>query len=115
MQFQGSPRRVILSEQGFHTPPGPDGQRIQAAAYCAAYKKVESLPEIDAFILHRHVDHRHEGGLLLGLRSYEPDDNDPRPMKKIYECFRAADTEQWENAFRFALPIVGIERWDQLP
>jgi Family of unknown function (DUF5722) len=39
--FHGQPRRVILSEQGFHTPDGPDGEKIQAAAYCYAYKKIE--------------------------------------------------------------------------
>ena len=103
---------MILSEQGFHTPAGPDGEVIQAAAYCAAYKRVEQLDGIDAFILHRHVDHPHEGGLLLGLRSLEPGDGESRRKKLIYECFRAADTPEWEKAFEFALPIVGKEAWE---
>jgi len=110
--FDGQPRRVILSEQGFHTPDGPEGEAVQAAAYCYAYKKVEQLEGIDAFILHRHVDHPHEGGLRLGLRRYLPNAKEPRPKKKIYECLRAADTEQWQSVFEFALPIVGIESWD---
>ncbi|HTJ01034.1 MAG TPA: DUF5722 domain-containing protein, partial [Dongiaceae bacterium] len=84
--FEGKPRHIILSEQGFHTPPGPDGETIQAAAFCYAYKKVERLPGIDAFILHRHVDNANEGGLLLGLRSNQPREGDPHPKKKIYEC-----------------------------
>jgi Family of unknown function (DUF5722) len=67
--YNGAPRRVILSEQGFHTPQGPHGEAIQAAAYCAAYRIAAELDGVDAFILHRHVDHPHEGGLLLGLRS----------------------------------------------
>jgi hypothetical protein len=108
----GRPRRIILSEQGFHTPKGPDGGLIQAAAFCYAYKKVEALDAIDAFILHRHVDNAHEGGLLLGLRSNKPANGDPRPKKKIYECFRLADTPEWERAFEFALPVIGLKTWD---
>ena len=107
----GQPRRVILSEQGFHTPRGTNGELIQAAAYCYAYKKIEALDGIDAFILHRHVDNAHEGGLLLGLRSNKAVDGEVRPKKKIYECFRAADTPEWDRAFQFALPIVGVKSW----
>lgn len=110
--YEGQPRRVILSEQGFHTPEGPHGEAIQAAAYCAAYKRVEQLAGVDAFILHRHIDHPHEGGLLLGLRRRSPDGKQPNRKKMIYECFRAADTPEWESAFRFALPLVGQENWE---
>jgi hypothetical protein len=67
LQFQGRNRRVILSEQGFHTPDGPDGETVQAAAYCYAWHQVAAETGIDAFILHRHVDHAQEGGLRLGL------------------------------------------------
>ncbi|NOY42121.1 MAG: hypothetical protein GXP26_09825 [Planctomycetes bacterium] len=109
--YKQAPRRVILSEQGFHSPDGPEGEAIQAAAYCYAYKIVEANDAIDSFILHRHVDHPHEGGLRLGLRSYHPNAENPRPKKMIYDCFRAADTDQWEAAFKFALPLVGLEQW----
>lgn len=101
-------RRIILSEQGFDTPKTDDGESVQAAAYCYAYKKIESLAGIDAFILHRHVDHRHEGGLLLGLRRWD----EAKTKKRIYECFRLADTTEWERAFQFALPIIGLKRWN---
>ncbi len=106
--YDGAPRRIIFSEQGFDTPKTDDGEMIQAAAYCYAYKKIESMPGIDAFILHRHVDHRHEGGLLLGLRRWDT----AKTKKRIYECFRLADTPEWEGAFQFALPIIGLEDWD---
>jgi hypothetical protein len=112
MLYRGEPRRIILSEQGFHTPDGSEGEVIQAAAYCYAYKKIERLDGIDAFILHRHVDHPREGGLLLGLRRMHPNEQEQRPKKKIYECFRLADTPEWERAFQFALPIVGLESWE---
>lgn len=112
LQYAGKSRRIILSEQGFHTPDGDAGELLQAAAYCYAYKKVAALDTIDAFILHRHVDHDGEGGLLLGLRRNKPAHGETRPRKRIYECFRLADTPEWEAAFRFALPIVGLPDWD---
>ncbi|MCX8156850.1 MAG: DUF5722 domain-containing protein [Verrucomicrobiae bacterium] len=114
--YRGQRRRVILSEQGFHTPKGEEGELLQAAAYCYAYKIVEQLEGIDAFILHRHVDHAHEGGLLLGLWSHRPGSvADPYEKKRIYECFRLADTPQWREAFDFALPLIGLKSWDALP
>ena len=93
---------------------GPDGETVQAAAYAYAYRLVEKEPAIDSFILHRHVDHGQEGGLWLGLWSRDPKGPHaaaPLAKKRSYEVFRAADTAQWEEAFRFALPIVGLERW----
>jgi hypothetical protein len=112
LQYAGKSRRIILSEQGFHTPDGEQGELLQAAAYCYAYKKVEALEAIDSFILHRHVDHDDEGGLLLGLRRNKPAGGEARPKKRIYDCFRLADTPEWESAFRFALPIVGLKNWN---
>ncbi len=114
MQFNGSVRRVILSEQGFHTPDGPDGEQIQAAAYCLAWKLVDRVKGIDAFILHRHVDHRDEGGLRLGLWTRQSDSvATPAEEKLIYNCFRDADTDHWESTFKFALPITGKSKWDE--
>lgn len=115
LQFAGQMRRVILSEQGFHSPDGVEGERVQAAAYCYAWKKVQSLAGIDAFILHRHVDHAHEGGLRLGLWTRrEGSIADPDRRKIIYEVFRAADTPMEEDSFGFALPIVGLTEWEAL-
>ena len=112
--YKGQSRRIILSEQGFHTPKGTNGEVIQAAAYAYAYKKIEKLEGIDSFILHRHVDHKDEGGLLLGLRSLMPSATETRPKKKSWEAFRAADTPEWEKAFEFALPMVGLKSWDDV-
>lgn len=114
MLFQGRPRHIILSEQGFHTPPGPDGQIIQAAAFCYAYKKIERIDGIDAFILHRQVDNANEGGLLLGLRSNQPNGSERFPQKKIYDCFRDADTPDWQKTFEFALPVIGLSSWVEM-
>ena len=110
--YSGKPRRIILSEQGFHTPKGADGEGVQAAAYAYAYRLVEREPGIDSFILHRHVDHSHEGGLLLGLWSNKAGSiADPDRKKPIYEVFKAADTAEWRKAFEPSLKVVGLEKW----
>jgi len=102
----GKARRVILSEQGFHSADGKNGERDQAAAYAYSYYRVKETEGIDAFILHRHVDHPGEGGLRLGLRSSR--DGGVRP---IYDVFRQADTAAWAEAFKFALPVIGVKSW----
>ena len=112
---RGQPRRIILSEQGFNCPDKPDGELWQAAAYCYAWKRVEGLAGIDAFILHRHVDHGREGGLNLGLWTRQPDSiATPARPRKMHEVFRAADTPEAERAFQFALPVIGLTNWSQL-
>jgi Family of unknown function (DUF5722) len=115
--FHGQPRHIILSEQGFNTPKNPQGEIWQAAGYCYAYYKVSELSGIDAFILHRQVDHRDEFGLNLGLwRRNETSSapSEPASKKPIYEAFRLADTPQWHEAFEFALPVIGIKQWEEL-
>jgi hypothetical protein len=109
--FEGKTRRVILSEQGFHTSNKKNGEKQQAAAYCYAYKIVESLDGIDSFIYHRHVDHPDEGGLLLGLRAFIPSNGEDRPKKKIYNVFQLVDTPKWKKACKFALPVIGLKSW----
>ena len=113
--FRGTRRSIILSEQGFHSTDNEAGDRFQAAGFCYAWAKIARIPAIDAFILHRHVDHQYEGGLHLGLWRRKADSiatpDTPRPM---YECFKAAGTPAEEAAFRFALPVIGIGKWDDV-
>lgn len=118
MRYQGHARDIALTEQGFHTPDGPDGEKIQAAAYAYSYYKVARISEISAYTLHRQVDHREEGGLKLGLWTADPNAVSPeRPLKKkyIWDVFKYADTPQWERYFEFAKPILGIESWGDPP
>ena len=117
LHYEGKPRRIILSEQGFHTPNGPEGEKLQAAAYAYAWYRANNIQEIDSFILHRHVDHGAEGGLKLGLwrrneASRAP--SEPSTQKKVYDVFLRADRAEWREGFAFALPIIGIQRWEQL-
>jgi len=113
--FCGQRRSIILSEQGFHSKGTAEGDRDQAAGFCYAWEKISRLAGIDAFILHRHVDHQHEGGLNLGLWRRKKDSiATPDSKKPICECFRAAGPPGQAEAFRFALPIVGVEKWDDV-
>ena len=113
--FNGNPRRVILSEQGFQTLAIPEGEKLQAAAYAYAWEKCRRLPLIDAFIYHRHVDHSKEGGLKVGLwRNVPGSIADPQSKKLIYDLFVKAGTPEWGEAAKFALPITGLKSWDEL-
>ena len=117
--YEGRMRDIALTEQGFHTPDGPDGEQIQAAAYAYAYYKVSQIPEISAFILHRHVDHHQEGGLKLGvwtsdLQALSPPES-PLKKKFIWEVFKYADTPEWERHFEFAKLMIGIKEWSDAP
>jgi len=115
--YHGKPRPIILSEQGFNSPNTPEGELWQAAGYCYAWYRISRMQGIDSFILNRHVDHRDEFGLNLGLwrrdkASKQP--SKPEGKKMIYEVFRLADTPQWRQAFAFALPVIGIRSWDEI-
>lgn len=110
--YQGRPRRVILSEQGFHTLQAPDGEQLQAAAYAYAWEKCRQLPTVDAFIYHRHVDHSQEGGLRLGLWQNVPGSiADPHRKKLIWDLFQKAGTPEWNTASAKFLPVTGLEKW----
>ncbi len=114
--YDGQPRRIALTEQGFHCPPGGDGEVWQAAAYALAWKKVCALPTIEAFDYHRHVDHPSEGGLRCGLHEHDGSFN-PSGMgraRRIWEVVRQAGTPQEDVAFAFALPVVGRSNWQRV-
>lgn len=116
LRWQGASRRVLLSEQGFHCRDGEDGERDQAAAFALAWSIVDRLPAIDALILHRHVDHAHEGGLRLGLWTRKADSVcAPERRRRIAEVFAACDTDAWPACADFALPVVGLARWEDWP
>ena len=113
--YRGEPRHIILSEQGFNTPNTEDGERWQAAGFCYTWVKLSHLEGIDAFILHRHVDHAKEDGLRLGLWTRRPDSMaSPERKKLIYDVFQACDTPGWKAAFAPFLADIGIASWDEV-
>ena len=103
---EGRGRRAILSEQGFHRRAGEQGEREQAAALAAAWLAVQREPWIDAFILHRHVDHAHEGGLALGLWTRKPDTVcEPDRPTLMHALFCALGTPEEERALAPYRPL----------
>lgn len=115
LHWRDRPRRIILSEQGLHCLQNDEGETLQAAGFAYVWEKVARQPGIDALIWHRHVDHAHEGGLRLGLWTNVPGTvSEPERQRWIYELFRKADTPDWPVAIEFALPIVGLDAWNEL-
>lgn len=112
MLWNGKPRRIILSEQGFHSDGSVDGVKKQAAAFAYAWTQANRIPSIDAFIYHRHVDHAHEGGLNLGLWTKRPGTiSAPGEKKPIYDLFLKAATDDWIQASNTYLPTAGRNEW----
>ena len=112
LRFAGAPRRVLFSEQGFHCPEGAAGERLQAAALAALWRLVGEESRVDGFVLHRHVDHAHEGGLRLGLWARRADSVcAPERRRLAWEVWRACDTEDEARAHAFALDVLGVESW----
>ena len=114
--YEGKPRRIALTEQGFHCPDAPESELAQAAAFAFAWKKVQALPDIESFLYHRHVDHPHEHGLHLGIREH---DGSPNILgigraRKIWGVVQKAGTPEEDAAFAFALPIVGRKDWSDV-
>lgn len=113
--FRGTQRPIALTEQGFHCSDTPQGERLQAAAYALAWKKVSAITQIESFLYHRHVDHPHEHGLHCGIREF--DEKAPKGIgraRMIHAVMRAAGTPEEDAAFAFALPIVKRASWANL-
>lgn len=116
--YNGQRRRIILSEQGFHTTDSSlSAQQIQAAAYAYSYYKAKFTEGIDAFILHRHVDHGGEGGLNLGIWTRNTSSSHPAvpyTKKYLYNVFTKIDTSESLAVTNFAKSIIGISDWSQV-
>lgn len=110
-------RSVILSEQGFNSPDYSDPSlRNQAAALAYGWKKIKSIPSVEAFHYHRWIDHAHEGGLNLGLWTVRPGTvTTPDEKKPSHGLFQALETPEEDEACRFALEVIGLEAFPENP
>ena len=113
-RYHGKMRDIALTEQGVNYEDNiPDAELVQAAAYAYAYKKIKALPEISAFILHRHVDHAKEGGLHFGLRFNKEGTIASAGKKRlVWDVFKAAGTPDEDKAFAFVLKYIDIKNWN---
>lgn len=65
---------------------------------------------------YRHVDNQGEGGLRLGLWTWDSGASyagAPGAPKYIYDVYRYIDTSRSLQVTSFALPIIGITSWGQ--
>lgn len=69
---------------------------------------------IDAFILHRYIDHQEElkQGLALGLWSRKP--GMAGTKKYAWSVYNYVDTSLGEKKTAFAIPIIGKGSWKMI-
>ena len=116
LTYEGRPRRLSLTEQGFDLGNRPNSAQEQAAAYAYAWEKISRLEgSIDAFLYHRHVDHAKEGGLRLGLWSNKPGSiADPDQKRPIWFALQAAGTPAWKATAEPYLKTCGLQSWEEV-
>ncbi len=108
-------RSVHLTEQGPNSPDyGPRALAEQAASLAYVWRKVRALDAIEGFQYHNWIDNRSEGGLRIGLRRFPDDADEPLGRKPAWHVYQALDTPDEERATAFALPLIGIQRWDDV-
>ncbi len=116
--YEGNPRRIIFSEQGFNSQKGPLQaltEKQAAAAYCLAYMKARALPTVDLFTHHAYVDNPHEFGLNLGIRRYDPEKPGHLGERKpIFESIRDMDTDREAERIRISREFIGADLFDYL-
>ncbi len=102
--YDGRPRTILLSEQGYHTAKkDPDAEKHQAAAIVYAWRKMNPLESIEAFHYHRWIDHEREGGLNLGLWTVKKGSTTwPEKKKFSWDVYRALGTAEEKKASEFA-------------
>ena len=111
--YQGRPRHIVLSEQGFHAEDNCFSEDQGAAAYALAYKKIEALTDIDMFMYHSYIDNEKEFGLHLGIRRIG-DEGKPGKPRKIYYCMKAMGTDEESFWVSWARDFIGHELFDRL-
>ena len=120
--YDGHPRHIILTEQGFTATSATRGDvsELQAAAYAYSYYMVDSNPLIDAYILSRQVDAPLEvrSGLSFGLWKCDMNVGDnivATQRRKIWAVFKNIDKKNstLENT-EFAKSIIGINKWSDV-
>ena len=118
VMYRGAiPRTVLLSEQGVGTRDySEESLRNQAAGIVYAWKKIRDLPSIEAFHYHRWIDVEDEGGNYYGLWTVEKGSKNQLDRKKpSHDLYAKLGTPEEDAACRFALPILGIKDFLEIP
>ncbi len=115
MLFRGQTRPVHLSENGFNSKDYSDKSLTdQAAGMAYAWKKIQALSSIETWHYHNWIDNRHEGGLRIGLRKFQDDEEEPLGKKPIWHLYQALGTANEDVACEPYLKTIGLENWNIL-
>ncbi|BCX47639.1 peptidase S8 and S53 subtilisin/kexin/sedolisin [Haloferula helveola] len=115
MLYQGEPRLVHLTENGFNSPDlSPKSLTDQAAGMAYAWKKMARLPTLRMWHYHNWIDNPHEGGLRIGLRKLPGEPTDPRGPKPIWHLYKDLGTDREDAACAPYLETIGIKDWDEI-
>ncbi|MDB6078877.1 MAG: hypothetical protein JWO82_2624, partial [Akkermansiaceae bacterium] len=112
---QGEVRTVHLSENGFNSPDYSEiSLRDQAAGMAYAWKKIEKLGAIQAWMYHNWVDNRGEGGLKIGLRKFPDEPGHPLEPKPIWKLYQALGTAEEDPFCEPYLSVTKLSSWDNI-
>ncbi|QHI70071.1 DUF5722 domain-containing protein [Tichowtungia aerotolerans] len=118
MLYNGQVRGINLGEQGFHVAVDGDAEdeAIQAAAMAYSHKIVEQVPDIEAYLYHRQVDHSLEGTLRFGIWADNPDVDGQQLFRRrpSWYVLRDYGTDNESATLDPYLAYLPISSWDDI-
>ena len=114
--YKGTTKRVLfLSEQGTNSPSYSESDlTLQAAGGAWAWKKVSKLDGIDAIQWHNWADNKAEGGLRIGLRTFDEGNIQSLTAKPVWYVWKAAGTSEEDSVFDKYKATLGITDWNSI-
>ncbi len=108
-------RQLFLSEQGTNSPTYSESDlALQAAGGAWVWKKVSKLDGIDAVQWHNWADNKAEGGLRIGLRTFDEGSVQNLTPKPVWYVWKAAGTPEEDSVFDQYKTTIGITDWDSI-
>lgn len=114
--YKGTTKRLLfLSEQGTNSPSYSESDlALQAAGGSWAWKKVSKLDGIDAIQWHNWADNKAEGGLRIGLRTFDEGSVQAMTPKPVWYVWKAAGTTEEDTVLDQYKTTLGIIDWDSI-
>ena len=114
--YKGTTKRLLsLSEQGTNSPSYSESDlALQAAGGSWAWKKVSKLDGIDAIQWHNWADNKAEGGLRIGLRTFDEGSVQSMTPKPVWYVWKAAGTAEEDTVLDQYKTTLGIIDWDSI-
>lgn len=118
MLYNGQVRTINLGEQGFDVKIDGDPlkEAVQAAALAYSFKIVEQVPEVEAYLYHRQIDHPDENNLLFGVWADDPDTPGQQAFRKRPSWFvmQAYGTTNEAAVLDPYLAYLPLSDWSQI-